>query len=402
MTAQHVLTIDFGVNGNSLGYLGGGWARAEEGFAWMTGQESHLLLNLEPDGREYVLTLRVAPFILPPGLRAQRLVVSLNETTIGMGAFSRPVVLGWRIPGHLIRPGRSLITLSHPDAARPSDLVKSTDERELAFSVEDASLHHFAPPAVGGPPLPAGLSLGAVVGPNFAVHPGTDLREWVARRTGLSLAELAMQFESIGDNCEFGLVQRKCDAEPLGLLRFSGAFSDGIVAGIENDFAGLGEPETIEPRLEDAKGRREYMIHERTYGLTYHSFVYEDERTPDVLRKQEAARLTFLRRKFLDDLEEGEKIFVFKRNVPVPEAELLPLFMALNRKRANSLLWVVPAEPGRPCGTVEVAMPGLLKGHIDRFAPNDNAHDFSFEAWIRLCANALLLNRLMRGTGGTA
>ena len=35
--------------------------------------------------------------------------------------------------------------------------------------------------------------------------------------------ELVLHFESIGDNCELGLVQRRAGAEPLGLLRFAGA-----------------------------------------------------------------------------------------------------------------------------------------------------------------------------------
>jgi hypothetical protein len=114
------------------------------------------------------------------------------------------------------------------------------------------------------------------------------------------------------------------------------------------------------------------------------------------MRDQEATRLKFLRRKFVDELDAGEKIFVFKRGSPVPEAEILPLFMALNKRRPNTLLWVVPEEPGRPAGTVEVLMNGLLKGYIDRFAPQDNAHDFSFEAWVRLCVHAWLLNRLLK------
>jgi hypothetical protein len=61
------------------------------------------------------------------------------------------------------------------------------------------------------------------------------------------------------------------------------------------------------------------------------------------------------------------------------------------------LLWVVPAERDRPAGTVEVMMPGLLKGYIDRFAPENNAHDFSFGAWMKVCANALVLSGLRAG-----
>lgn len=47
-----------------------------------------------------------------------------------------------------------------------------------------------------------------------------------ASRKGLLLmdarAEILGQFESLGDNCEFGLVQRIGGIEPLGLLRFAG------------------------------------------------------------------------------------------------------------------------------------------------------------------------------------
>ena len=35
--------------------------------------------------------------------------------------------------------------------------------------------------------------------------------------------DLVLQFESIGDNCELGLVQRRAGSEPLGLLRFAGS-----------------------------------------------------------------------------------------------------------------------------------------------------------------------------------
>jgi hypothetical protein len=114
------------------------------------------------------------------------------------------------------------------------------------------------------------------------------------------------------------------------------------------------------------------------------------------MRQQEATRLKFLRRKFVEDLEAGEKIFVFRSGTQVREAEILPLFLALNRKQTNTLLWVVPEQAGRPNGTVEVLMNGLLKGYIDRFAPDENAHDFSFAAWVRICVHALLLNRMMR------
>jgi hypothetical protein len=114
------------------------------------------------------------------------------------------------------------------------------------------------------------------------------------------------------------------------------------------------------------------------------------------MREQESARLKFLRRKFIEELEAGDKIFVYKFGSGVSEEEILPLYMALNRYGDATLLWVVQAERDRPTGTVEVVMPGLLKGYIDRFAPEENAHDLSFDGWLRVCANACVLARLQR------
>ena len=54
------------------------------------------------------------------------------------------------------------------------------------------------------------------------------------------------------------------------------------------------------------------MIHEQRYGLVYHTFVYEGERSVWLMREQEAARLKFLRRKFIEELEAAEKIFVYR------------------------------------------------------------------------------------------
>ena len=392
------LTIQFGTTGNSLAYLGGGWARSEASFTWAVGEESHLLLPMRPDVDEMILRLRLHPFVHPPVLSFQRLTVSVNDLVIGSTRVYRPSVLAWRIPAALLgRPERVLVTLSHPDHLRPSDVSDVADHRDLAFSVTEARLDYLPARLDRTETVPAGLCLNGMAGPGFAMRPEEDLRAWVLRRTGLPLSALAASFESLGDNCEFGLVQRACDTEPLGLLRFAGTHVNEIVRGIETDFHGIGAPEDIDPVLSgDGGGPREYMVHEARFGLVYHTFVYEGERSPDAMRQQEAKRLTFLRRKFLDELDAGEKIFLFRSNPAASEAEILPLWQALNGNRPNTLFWVVPADATHPPGMVEVVMDGLLKGYIERFAPSDQAHDFLLDAWVGLCVNAFLLNRLIR------
>lgn len=384
------LTINFGAAGNSLAFLGGGWARAEPAFTWCTGAESHIVLPRPAPADEYILTLDVTPFVHPPRLPAQRLSVTVNDTTLGSADVARPTLLAFRIPAAAVRGAeRLLVTLRHPDAAKPSDVGESGDDRQLAFAVGTVKFHRVS----GGTSsrrvrLPVGLRLGCDPEPDAA-----DLAAWAMQRTGLTVPQIAMQFESVGENCEFGLWQRRCDAEPLGLLRFSSTFMRNLIRGIETGFEGLGAQEDIEPRLEGGE-RKEYMIHEKKYGLVYHTFVYEGQRSIWLMREQESARLTFLRRKFIEELEGTGKIFVYKFGAGVSEAEVLPLHMALNQRAETTLLWVVPATQDRPPGTVEVIMPGLLKGHIDRFAPEANAHDLSFDGWLRVCANALALARL--------
>jgi hypothetical protein len=276
--------------------------------------------------------------------------------------------------------------------------MDTTDARQLAFSLVELRLYRVVQDDGDRAwKAPRGVMISGCDSRDFKDRPPADLAAWVDERTGLDLPALALRFESLGENCEFGLVQRRCESEPLGLLRFSSTFLRSLIRGLDDGFAGIGEDDDVDPRLQ-GDGPREFMVHEKKYGLVYHTFVYEGERSPWLMREQEAARLKFLRRKLLEELEIAEKIFVYKRNTPVPEEEILPLFMSLRRHGNNTLLWVVPAERGRPAGTVEVVLPGLLKGYIDRFATDENAHDFSFGGWVKVCANAVVVAGLGRGT----
>ena len=137
----------------------------------------------------------------------------------------------------------------------------------------------------------------------------------------------------------------------------------------------------------DARGS-EYVIKETTHGIAYHTFQSPDTASRETVFAQQSARLRFPRRKLMEDVADGEKIFVVKRLDPLRPEEVLPLYTALNDLGRNWLLWVVPADPAHPPGTVEILLPGLLRGHVDRFAPNENAHGISLSPWAALCAAA--------------
>jgi hypothetical protein len=82
----------------------------------------------------------------------------------------------------------------------------------------------------------------------------------------LSDRELVLQFESLGDNCELGLVQRMAGVEPLGMFRFASAPLRNVIRAMTGRFAGIAEPGQI--NIQGVKD--EYMIHLIKYGFAYH------------------------------------------------------------------------------------------------------------------------------------
>ena len=371
------LSIDFGAHHGGEVYRTTGWSVAEPTETWTLGTESRLVLPVPERAGPYVLSMLLRPMLAPPQLRAQRLRVVANGAEVGNFTIAqrgqRCCVLPWELIAG--RPNLE-IALHMPDAARPADFgVHSDDRRELGVALERMLLFPEAEP-------PSGVAAQADA-------------EALAAVDRMALHDLMLGFESLGQNCEFGLAQRQCQAEPLGLLRFSSTPLAQLLNALDNRFEGMGEPEAITVSL-SANGR-EYMVNDRTYGFLYHAWVNVGEMTAADVAKREARRVPFLVRKLLEDLAAADKIFVFKGMSGMPEEEVFPLAMALRRYGPNTLLYVKLADASHSGGTVEQQRPGFLVGYIDRFAPGENAHDLLLDQWVAVCRAAL---RLRLAAGG--
>jgi hypothetical protein len=354
---ERILSLTFGAGGNETNYLGNGWSGDETGGRWMVGQGSELWLEHPGAGQDLILTLNLGLMQLPPDAAPQRLVVGARNRGVAQIAVSHGGEIGFHIPAALIAaPGPVRLLFIHPDFRRPKDVADGTDDRPLAFLVGSLRLFRMVPR-----PAPT---------------PGRQLPH----------EQLVTRFESLGDNCEFGLVQRRMGAEPLGLLRFSFIELRDLLRGVQCGFDGLGNPDTTNVTAQGAD--REIVVRESVYRMTYHTFQYETEIDVETVQRQQATRLNFLKRKLLEDIGAGEKIFVLKRVPPLRPEEVLPLYATMNELGRNWLLWMVPADAAHPPGTVEHLLPGLLRGYIDRFAPNENAHDLSLDVWTSVCEAA--------------
>jgi capsular polysaccharide biosynthesis protein len=236
----------------------------------------------------------------------------------------------------------------------------------------------------------------------------TEISEWLAVRRVTSDAitpvihhhvsekpvdEVMLAFESLGDNCEFGLVQRQAGVEPLGLFRFAGMHLFKIVAALEAKLEGIGTVDTINvyPGGEPGPNRRELIVHETWLDTRYHTFIMEGEIDPAELRQREGKRLAFLRRKMLENLSTGEKIWVWREWGLDDPTRLQPLLNVLRSYGPNTLLLVVAADDDHPSGTVERLDRDFIKGYVERLAPYVNGTDICYLAWFEMCENALAL-----------
>ncbi|MBE7210362.1 MAG: tetratricopeptide repeat protein [Gluconacetobacter diazotrophicus] len=207
------------------------------------------------------------------------------------------------------------------------------------------------------------------------VDPGED---------GRSLKRLALQFEGLGDNCEFGIVQRKLGADPLGLLRFAGIPPSTLIDLLGCRFAPLGDPEHT--RLETTTGNEYFLLDDR-FRFNTHTFVHRDTVDADEFLAKQVKRLGYLKRKIIEDLTAAEKIFVYKSTSAIDDETILRLHDALGSYGPNILLVGRLATAEKPAGTIGILRPGALVGYLGTvFGREGNPIDF--DSWRKIMAAA--------------
>lgn len=202
--------------------------------------------------------------------------------------------------------------------------------------------------------------------------------------TGISDQELVLKFESLGDNCELGLVQRRVGVEPLGMFRFAGAPLRHLIRAMHARFEGMAIPDHVQVRPENG----EYMVNLTKYDFVYHADVKVGQADPEVLQKQQVRTVGFLTRKLIDDLENPTKIMVFRQNEPVSANDLIDLRIALAGYGPATLLWVQAARPGHPPGSVVRIDDRLIVGHVSRLALREDVPDLDVASWLAMLRQA--------------
>jgi hypothetical protein len=138
----------------------------------------------------------------------------------------------------------------------------------------------------------------------------------------------------------------------------------------------------------------EYIVKNTRYDSIMHSFVLQRHVEQTEFLKQQCRRLSYLSNKLLEDLEAGEKIFLYKNDKNLSPSQVQALYKAVRHRGPSTLLCVLLKDRNHPAGLVEKKGDALLIGYIDRFSPPGDAGDSAHEEWVAICRAAY---RLWRG-----
>jgi hypothetical protein len=361
----------FGKNGNAEACQSGAWSDAEDGHTWALSPGCALTVTISESAGDAVLLFEIWPATAPPDRPARTMRLQRERHLLAQLSLENRGV--FCIPMGSVCAGSNVHLTFLFDAPLPRD---GGDTRPLAFGFRSLRVIGRDEPRsirqITKPPL-------------FAL----DMDEPNARRIsetflGEPLAVALLHFESLGQACDFGFLQRRCEAEPLGLLRFGGIPTHGLVEGLIDGFARLGEPGSLQPIIIEER-KREYLLLDRLYGLSWHTALDPAQVEPGHAVAREARRLPFLKRLFFETLAAGEKIFILRPPRSMEFAEADAVATALRLHSNCKLLWAVQ-EQGIP-GSLDLLRPYFFRGHLDVDGKRGSA---SAQAWLNVCCNMLL------------
>lgn len=204
----------------------------------------------------------------------------------------------------------------------------------------------------------------------------------------MELAELLAEFESLGDNCEFGFVHRNVDAKGRGLFQWAGMPLANLIPSLYTRFKGLDDPANFKVMYHKVLSHDdEYVIYINGFNFRVHTGSYRSKSSEENVVRETATRMRYLIRKLIQDLEEGSKIFVFRQNEAVDAATMRELRNAIACYGSNTLLWVAE-DPNVPDGTITWLGDGLMKGSVTHLSNRLTVASAWHHGWHRVLWNA--------------
>jgi hypothetical protein len=370
-----------GCNEKGITALAEGWSTPEFDFVWAVGRSATLRLDYSgqdapPAGRA-LLVMEMRPVENPAGVTRQRVVVGADDRLVGYLDLTGGSTIA--LPVRLPEGGGAVeIRFDHPDAfAYPA--VERREGQPLVWALSSARL------------VPALQAVEARTLAPLAPDGGDDpLRYRAAERaTGLPIAELAGKFESLGNTCGLGNLQRHLGLMPLALLSFSRVFQTRLVDAVFRGFADFAREDRLRLAIRHPEDDVWGLVDD-TYQFSFATPYPRTADPPPGAVARALQTLPWLAEKLMRDIAAAEKIFmlrVFSRD----EAVALAVLAAL-RHYGNAAFVALVDDASVPAGTVRRCSSGVLLGSLG--PERDMTPDESDAVFVSLIANAWMLIKL--------
>ena len=217
------------------------------------------------------------------------------------------------------------------------------------------------------------------------------------------MLEFMRNFESLGNNCEFGFVLSRAGVKDSSMFKWTLIEDhEHLLAALEGRLEGVYEAENLTPRFAT-------MVRDRRYDLCFHTSMpikrHGGELTfggPEAewrsIYERERAKFQYLASTFLKRLEAPAKIYVYRSNIEVPTATVRKLLQLLRKSGGRaSLLIMKQADAEHAPGTVIPLEEGLYEGYLGYLSTSSALEDIDYDAWFETCRNAWSLHASLVG-----
>jgi hypothetical protein len=201
-------------------------------------------------------------------------------------------------------------------------------------------------------------------------------------------------FESLGEDAEFGVVQRQAGVDTPGLFQFAYTpYLPALTAAIESGFASFGQSGDFCLLIGPGGNFEAYS---RDFRTSYATPIRWGAQEPQVVAQDLSTRLALLKSKFLGELAVASKIYVRKGSSD-DLSQILALGRGLRRFGPNTLLWVVAADEDHPPGTAELMSVGVIVGRVSKIPSGEEMPETVFSEWVALCEQCLAIGQTQKG-----
>ena len=346
--------------------LGAGFTPVRPDHVWAAGPTADLTVEWQDNGSPTLILLDMLPHLDAEALTRQRVGISVNGKPSIYVDLRAQTVLALTTAAQPNRPAMEL----HFDN-RDAPAQARSDSPPLAWSLSSIRL-------IPAPALRLAKSLPPLNSPS---------EQTVKELAGLSIPTLTTKFESLGNCCEFALLQRVWLGRELpSLLRTAGIPQRELVEGLANDFALLGRPDTISFRHRHPAETTLRLISE-TYQISFPT-PYASPEAPPEAKIRAGRSLAWLAEKFVRDQQAADKIYILRLPPETAIEQAAVAVLAMLRRRSEApLLWLI-ADGTTQTGSVDQLPSGPLRGQLGRQAMGQSANQ---DVLIGVLANAWAL-----------